>query len=231
MSTADAARPRVSERVHASLRADILEGRLKPGEAVPSERALAETLGVNRHAVREALKRLEQAGLVQISQGGATRVLDWRERGGLELLLDLLGGTSGELPPLELARSVLEMRASIGVDAARRCAARGTAAARADVGRVAGEAAAAIGADDARVDERYETLWRAIVAGSGNLAYQLALNSLVAALVAYEGIADAVRPADAAAVRALGDAIAAGAADDAARAAGALLERDARAFG
>ncbi|MGZ4277701.1 MAG: winged helix-turn-helix domain-containing protein [Solirubrobacteraceae bacterium] len=231
MSTADAARPRVSERVHASLRADILEGRLKPGEAVPSERALAETLGVNRHAVREALKRLEQAGLVQISQGGATRVLDWRERGGLELLLDLLGGTSGELPPLELARSVLEMRASIGVDAARRCAARGTAAARADVGRVAGVAAAAIGADDARGDERYETLWRAIVAGSGNLAYQLALNSLVAALVAYEGIADAVRPADAAAVRALGDAIAAGAADDAARAAGALLERDARAFG
>ncbi len=231
MSAGAARLPRVSERVHADLRADILEGRLAPGDAVPSERVLAERLGVNRHAVREALKRLEQAGLVQISQGGATRVLDWRERGGLELLLDLLGGASGELPPLELARSVLEMRASIGIDAARRCAERGGAGTRVAAGRIAEQAAAAVGVDDAAVDERYEALWRAIVAASGNLAYQLALNSLVAALVAYEGIADAVRPRDAAAVRVLGEAIAAGDGPAAARAAAALLEPDARAFG
>ncbi len=46
---------RRSDLVHARLRADVLEGRLAPGEAVASERALAEELGVNRHAVREAL--------------------------------------------------------------------------------------------------------------------------------------------------------------------------------
>ena len=194
MSGTGARAPLVSERVHAALRADILEGRLEPGEAVPSERALAERLRVNRHAVREALKRLEQAGLVQISQGGATRVLDWRQTGGLEVMLDLLGGESGELPPPELARSVLEMRASIGVDAARRCAVRGTAAARARVGAIAGEAADAGGVDGITADERYEALWRAIVAGSGNVAYQLALNSLIGALAAYEGIAEAAPP-------------------------------------
>lgn len=221
---------RVSQRVHEALRADILEGRLAPGGAVPSERALAESLGVNRHAVREALKRLEQAGLVAISQGGATRVLDWRERAGLEVLLDLLGGRSDGLPPLELARSILEMRASIGADAARRCALRAPAQARADVCALADAAAAAIGVDDAAVDARYEALWGAVVDGSENLAYRLALNSLIAALVAYEGIADAVRPADPGAVRALGGAIAAG--DDAAAAAAAtaLLEPDARAL-
>lgn len=71
--------PRASERVHAALRDEILGGALAPGAAVPSERALAKRFGVHRQSVREALKRLEQAGLVRISHGGATRVLDWRD--------------------------------------------------------------------------------------------------------------------------------------------------------
>ena len=62
---------------------------------MPSERTLAEELGVNRHAVREALKRLQQAGLIRIAQGGATRVLDWRQSGGLEVLLDLMNAAGG----------------------------------------------------------------------------------------------------------------------------------------
>ena len=74
----------------------------------------------SRHAVREALKRLQQAGLVSISQGGATRVRDWRHHGGLELLLE------GELPEaLHAPRAAMEMRACIGADAARRCARAG----------------------------------------------------------------------------------------------------------
>ena len=62
-----------SERVHERLRADVLSGRVAPGEPLPSERVLSEELGVNRHAVREAVKRLQQAGLVTVSHGGATR--------------------------------------------------------------------------------------------------------------------------------------------------------------
>ena len=79
-----------SGEVHRRLREQILSGELAPGDPIPSERALSEELGVNRHAVREALKRLQQAGLVRISQGGATRVLDWRDSAGLEVLLDLM---------------------------------------------------------------------------------------------------------------------------------------------
>ena len=77
--------------------------------------------------MREALKRLQQAGLVAISQGGATRVRDWRHHGGLELLLE------GEVPEsLNAARAAMEMRACIGADAARRCAQRADAAQGAD---------------------------------------------------------------------------------------------------
>lgn len=219
---------RISDRVHASLRTDILAGRLVPGDAVPSERRLSEELGVNRHAVREALKRLEQAGLVQISQGGATRVRDWRDTGGLEILLDLNAGAE---PPADLARSVLELRASVGVDAARRFAQRADAASRARVEELAERTAAAMGDDEAAVDAGYADLWRAIVLGSGNLAYRLALNSLMAALAAYPEVAGVVRPAEPKKVRALGRALAAGDPVRGERAARALLEPDIDAFG
>src|ERR1700712_92875 len=123
----------VSSQIHASLRGDILGGRFGAGDALPSERALSEELGASRHAVREALKRLQQAGLISISQGGSTRVRDWRRHGGLDLMLAL--GAAGEPPPegLGLVRSLFEMRASVGADAARLAATRADTATRAEL--------------------------------------------------------------------------------------------------
>jgi GntR family transcriptional regulator, transcriptional repressor for pyruvate dehydrogenase complex len=164
----------VSAAVHGRLRAAILAGELEPGEALPSERALAERFGVNRHAVREALKRLQQARLVEIAQGGATRVLDWRATGGIDLLLDVATARPGP----EVVRSILEFRAALGADVARRCAERGGPGPHE---RAAGLAQQVL--DPARDPEdraaRYEELWQAIVDGSGNLGYRLAYNTLL----------------------------------------------------
>lgn len=219
---------RVSDLVHEQLRQEILGGRLRPGDAVPSERLLAERFAVNRHAVREALKRLEQAGLVQISQGGPTRVRDWRESGGLEVLLDLIDDP-GELPPQELVRAVLELRACIGTDAARRCAERAPVEVRERIAQLAGETAAArapggAGAEAALVS--YDALWQEIVRGAGNLAYRLALNSLLAALASFPQLAVALVPEDPERLAALGSAVAAGDPVAAEAAARALLEAD-----
>jgi GntR family transcriptional repressor for pyruvate dehydrogenase complex len=167
-----------SEAVHDRLRREILSGQYAPGDALPSERALSEAHRVNRHAVREAIKRLQQAGLVQVAQGGATRVLDWRVTGGLDLLADL--ATTEELAPL--LRAVGEMRASIGADAARLCALRGPADLRASLPAMA--RALPDPADVRRFETRfraYEAFWAKIVEGSGNLTYRLAFNSLVTA--------------------------------------------------
>jgi DNA-binding FadR family transcriptional regulator len=209
---ADPSEPRrVSDAVHERLRAEILDGRLAPGDAVPSERALAEDLGVNRHAVREALKRLEQAGLVRITQGGATRVQDWRDHGGVDLLLDLArGGGTADAPPHEVVVSVLELRALIGVDAARRFGARAGEEARGRVAALAEAAAATVEADGHDVVARYEDLWRAIVAGAGNVAYRLMLNSLTDTVAAYPALARELAPADPAPLRALAGALRAG---------------------
>ena len=60
---------RVFEVIASQVRAAILDGTLKPGEKLPSEIQLAETFGVGRPAVREALRTLEIAGLVTVRHG------------------------------------------------------------------------------------------------------------------------------------------------------------------
>jgi GntR family transcriptional repressor for pyruvate dehydrogenase complex len=170
--------------------------------------------------VREALKRLQEAGLVSISQGGATRVLDWRRHGGLDLILD------GDVPAeLHAARATMEMRACIGADAARRCAERATAEQRAQL-RARVEQLAAVEHPAAR-NAHYEVLWDLIVDGADNVAYRLALTTLVAQQQVASVRPDAVAGelGDVAAVRALVEAIAGGDADRAHAAARDLLER------
>ena len=214
----------VSSRIHARLRADILGGRYAAGDALPSERRLSEELETSRHAIREALKRLQQAGLVSISQGGATRVRDWRHHGGLELLLDV--AAEGDAPEaLHAPRAAMEMRACIGADAARRCAQRADPARRAQL-RARGEQLAAVD-DLAARNAHYEVLWDLVVDGADNIAYRLALTTLVARQRIASLSADAVAGelADTPAIRALVDAIARGDDDAAHAVARDLLER------
>lgn len=52
----------------------IGHGDYAPGQRLPSEHALAEQFGVNRHTVRRALADLSQRGLVRVTRGSGTRV-------------------------------------------------------------------------------------------------------------------------------------------------------------
>ena len=89
---------------------------------MPSERRLAEVLGVSRPAVREGLKRLSAAGLVEVRQGGVTTVRDFRRHAGLDLLPRLLF-RNGELD-FAVYRSVLEARLRTGPKVAELAAER-----------------------------------------------------------------------------------------------------------
>jgi GntR family transcriptional repressor for pyruvate dehydrogenase complex len=50
----------------------LLSGEVRPGEKIPSERQLTELLGVNRPAVREAIRALGFLGLLEVRQGSGT---------------------------------------------------------------------------------------------------------------------------------------------------------------
>lgn len=58
------------------LRALIAEQQIKPGDKLPSERVLSETLQVSRSSIREALRSLELLGLIQSRHGGGTYLAD-----------------------------------------------------------------------------------------------------------------------------------------------------------
>jgi GntR family transcriptional repressor for pyruvate dehydrogenase complex len=62
----------VSSEVARSLLSYLLAGDIKPGQRMPSERTLAQELGVGRSVVREALKSLTLLGLVEVRQGDGT---------------------------------------------------------------------------------------------------------------------------------------------------------------
>ena len=62
-------RRRLSDEVTAQIRARIAAGELKPGDKLPPERELAEALQVSRGAVREAIRGLEQSGVVTLQHG------------------------------------------------------------------------------------------------------------------------------------------------------------------
>src|SRR4028119_173342 len=66
-------RPAVKHKVYAALVEGVVGGTRGPGERV-RDKELAEALGVSRTPVREALQRLEDAGLVETSASRWTRV-------------------------------------------------------------------------------------------------------------------------------------------------------------
>ena len=67
---------RLSDVVATELETRILEGSLKPGDRLPSERELAVELGVSRPSLRGALQSLVAKGLLITRHGGGTFVTD-----------------------------------------------------------------------------------------------------------------------------------------------------------
>ena len=96
----------------------FLSGDIEPGTRLPGERVLAETLGVGRSAVREALAALEILGIVSVRSGSGT----------------YLRGSASELLPQTLrwgllvgpstTAELLELRSGLEIFVARMAASR-----------------------------------------------------------------------------------------------------------
>ena len=76
MSDGPIQKRKLGEEVRLRLLSMIESGDLRPGDALPSERALMDSLKVGRPAIREAMQSLEQTGLIQIRHGERARVAE-----------------------------------------------------------------------------------------------------------------------------------------------------------
>jgi DNA-binding FadR family transcriptional regulator len=156
-----------SERVFADLLEAVVAGRYAPGEKLPRQRELAADLGVTLQPLREALKRLEQVGVVEARHGDATRVRDWRAHGTLDVLTHLGPAVLGDL--LE-ARSLM-LREMAGLAAERRDEPRGQA--------IAALAERFADAEDPRAAAEVDfAFFTEVAEASGNLVFLLILNGI-----------------------------------------------------
>jgi DNA-binding FadR family transcriptional regulator len=160
----------VPDEVFDQVLAGVVDGEIEAGQTLPSERRLAEVLGVSRPAVREALQRMAQTRLVEVRQGGSTTVRDFRKTAGLDLLPRLLV-RAGNLDTA-VARSILEARLIVGPGVAALAAERG--------GPAVGDALAATD-DDVERQRHALAFWDLVVDAADSLTFRLMFNSLRAA--------------------------------------------------
>lgn len=101
-------RTRVYEQVVARLQRLILDGQLRPGDRLPTERELAEQLGVSRSSVRDAIRVLQLMGLVEPRQGEGTLVRDLNPDAVVHPLASLLVRSQSLLHDLLDVRKMIE---------------------------------------------------------------------------------------------------------------------------
>jgi len=99
---------RLHEEIVSQVQRKVISGDFAMGEKLPAERDLAQSLRVNRATLREALKKLEMLGLVEIRHGDGIYVRNYLESGNLELFKAIVYMDS--VIPLDILRNILDIR-------------------------------------------------------------------------------------------------------------------------
>ena len=90
----------------------IWNGEFPPGSILPAERELSELIGVTRTTLREVLQRLARDGWLTIQHGKPTRINNFWETSGLNILETLARLDEARMP--ELIEQLLSARTNIG---------------------------------------------------------------------------------------------------------------------
>ena len=182
----DARRP---DAIARAIREDILGGRYRPGERLPSERDLADRFGAHRGSAREALKILAQQRLIEIRPGGS-RVIPL-QRASLDVLGHMLQRSEG--PDPALMAQLLDVHELLLAGAARLAVERAT---EAELARAV-ELLDAMGAErtrDAEYLRHMTALVELIADASRNLVLRMVGNGLLGILATVVPVLRKLRP-------------------------------------
>ncbi|GKT10629.1 FadR/GntR family transcriptional regulator [Desulforhabdus sp. TSK] len=102
---------RISDQVFEQLKELIFKGQLKPGDQLMTERELAQSMGVSRPTVREALNKLVAMGLLEHRQGQGTFVNSPADDADKNPLAAVINGHDVSLQDLLEVRLGLECNA------------------------------------------------------------------------------------------------------------------------
>lgn len=151
--------PSLVDQAIDALRGEIADGTWPVGERIPTEPELVETLGVGRNSLREAIRALVHAGLLETRQGDGTYVT---------ATSDLAGAVRRRLSRAQLLE-IFELRRALEIEAARLAALRRSDADLAELERLlTAREAASRESDLGTFVELDVALHRAIVAAAHN---------------------------------------------------------------
>ena len=167
MTAAPLRRPHLADDVFATLASEILQGLLPPGAALPPERLLSDRFGVSKLLIRQAVHRLAEASLVEVRQGGATRVLDPLEASDLRIFELYYRLAPDSAQARRLASDVLEKQFTQGLSLVEVFERRAPSAAREALVRLVEDAHAERN-DDRQMRALEERFWTAVADGCGN---------------------------------------------------------------
>lgn len=101
--------PSLKELFVKELEAMILSGRLQVGDKLPSERVLAEQMGISRTIVNVGLSEVAAKGFIEIRPRVGIFVSDYRRNSTLATLVSIMSYNSGMMRREEI-KSLIEMR-------------------------------------------------------------------------------------------------------------------------
>ena len=214
MPLSTARRAGLVDQVIEQLRTSVSSGEWPVGDRIPNETVLVESLGVGRNTVREAVRALAHAGILDVRQGDGTYVRATSE----------VSGALRRLCGAEL-RDVLQVRRGLEVEGARLAAANRTDADVAELRALLARRDECL--QDGRTDDfaRADVEFHlAVVASSHNVMLTELYRGLLEAVAASVATTHE-KPVEIVDHGLLLDHIAAGDVEQAARTAGELLDR------
>ena len=171
-------RQSLPEQIAAHLRQEILRDDLLPGERLRPERRLAQQFGTNRNTLREAIRRLESLGLVQVRQGQGVTVRPFRDEGRLDLVPYFLLEGRSPSERIQVLRDILHLRRVLLAEAVHMAAERGGSVAAQELQQFLRAVEEAMERDEVlEVMQADLLLYRAIAGVSGSLAVTWTFNS------------------------------------------------------
>lgn len=159
---------RLHEGIVAQLQKKILSGEFNAGDKLPPERELSEGLNVNRSTLREALKKMEMLGLVEIRHGDGVYVKNYLESGNLDLLRPMM--TAGGSIHTDIVKGLLQIRRLILPDVAWQAALNRSDDDLAEMEQVIDPG------NGLSLNDRDMTLYRLVARSSRNIPFLMMLN-------------------------------------------------------
>ena len=117
--------PSIKELFLTQLEEMILSGELRPGDQLPSERELADTMGISKTIVHEGIRELARIGFLDVTARKGVSVADYASTGNLDTLLAIIRFRGG-MPDKKMLIDLLDVRIWLECPAIERLARRRT---------------------------------------------------------------------------------------------------------